>query len=229
MRTLNLIKGDLRFIVKYGIAFIYCAFTLVYFAILSIIGGGVRQITAAILVYTDPAAMGLFFMGAFIMLEKSQRVNCSIAVTPVTVNEYIVSKLVSLLVPGTAVGGLLCLYVSPKSLATALPAIMGASALFSMCGLISAVNSRSLNGFLIAVIPFEIVICLPAILDVLDVVSSPLWIIHPGVAAMRLIVGGGELWGLCILSVLIWLIPAFLFCRRAVEKYFSQLGGGRIV
>jgi len=99
MRTLNLIKSDLRFILKYGIAFIYIAFTLIYSGVLSVISGNARQITAVILIYTDPAAMGLFFMGAFILLEKSQRVNCAVAVTPVTITEYIISKCVSLLVP----------------------------------------------------------------------------------------------------------------------------------
>ncbi len=229
MRILNLIRGDLRFIAKYGIAFIYVAFTLLYLAILSIIGGSARQITASILIYTDPAAMGLFFMGAFIMLEKSQSVNCSIAVTPVTINEYIISKVVSLLVPGTIVGGLLCLFAAPQSLITAIPAIMSASALFSMCGLICAVNSKSLNGFLIVVIPFELTICLPAVLYVFKIISSDLWLIHPGIAAMRLILGGEELWYLCILSGLLWLIPAFIFCRKAVMKYFCELGGGNII
>ena len=229
MRTMNLIKGDLRFIVKYGIAFIYVAFTLVYFLILSMINGDAREITASVLIYTDPAAMGLFFMGAFIMLEKSQRVNCSLAVTPVTVNEYIISKAVSLLVPGTIVGGFLCLYAAPGNFVTAFPAIMAASALFSMCGLICAVNSKSLNGFMIAVIPFEIVICLPAILFVFNVICSDFWIIHPGVAAVRLITGNTELWYLCILSVLLWLLPVFALCRKFVKRYFEELGGGKIV
>ena len=229
MRLFSLIKGDLRFVAKYGIAFIYVVFTLIYAAILSMLSGSALEITASILIYTDPTAMGLFFMGAFIMLEKSQRVNCAISVTPVTVNEYIISKAVSLLVPGTVVGGLLCLYAAPENILAALPAIMAASLLFSLCGLICAVKSGSLNGFMIAVIPFEIVICLPALLYIFGVIKSNIWIIHPGVAAIRLISGNTELYCLCVLSMLLWLVPAFYFCRKAVAKYFYELGGGKII
>jgi fluoroquinolone transport system permease protein len=229
MRTLNLMKNDLRFIVKYGIAFIYIAFTLLYLAILSMIRGGAREITAAILIYTDPAAMGLFFMGAFIILEKSQHVNCAIAVTPVTVREYIISKAVSLLVPGTIVGGILCFFAAPNSLLYAVPAIMFASALFSMCGLICAVRSKSLNGFMIAVIPFELIIFLPAILYVFGIIRSDLWLLHPGVAAIRLIMGNTEIWYGCMFSVLIWLLAIFVLCRKSVQRYFEEMGGGKIV
>lgn len=229
MRTLNLIKGDLRFILKYGIAFIYIAFTLIYSGVLSVISGNARQITAVILIYTDPAAMGLFFMGAFILLEKSQRVNCAVAVTPVTITEYVISKCVSLLVPGTIVGALLCLLASPKSIFSAVPAIICASALFSMCGLISAVGSKSLNGFMISVIPFEMIICLPAILYVFNIISSDLWIIHPGVAAMRLIMGNTQLWYLSIISTILWILIAFIVCRKFIKRYFEELGGGKII
>lgn len=48
------------------------------------------------MIYSDPAAMGLFFMGAIVLLEKSQRVLNSLAVSPVKVSEYILSKVISL-------------------------------------------------------------------------------------------------------------------------------------
>lgn len=229
MRFYHLIKGDVRFINKYGISFIYIAFTIVYLVILSMITGNARQITATILIYTDPAAMGLFFMGAFIMLEKSQRVNCTISVTPITLKEYIFSKVISLLVPGTIVGGCLCLFAAPQHFVLAVPAIMSASALFSLCGLICAVNSKSLNGFLIEVIPFEILICLPAILYLFHVLQSDWWLLHPGVAAIHLIMGDYRLWYCCFISMILWLVPVYLYCKKSVKQYFCELGGGKII
>lgn len=229
MRIFHLIKGDLQFIKKYGIGFIYVAFTLVYITILSLISGDAAKITAAILIYTDPAAMGLFFMGAFIMLEKSQRVNCSLAITPITINEYIISKVVSLLVPGTVVGTILCIFSAPENLLSAIPAIMLASALFSICGLICAVNSKSLNGFLITVIPFEIVISLPAVLYPFNLIHSQLWLLHPGVTAIRLIMGNTKLWYIDIISMALWFFIAFIICIQMVKRYFEQLGGGKII
>ncbi|MCI2046838.1 MAG: ABC transporter permease, partial [Faecalibacterium sp.] len=69
MRKKNLIRGDLRFLAGSGIALVYGIFTLLYVLLLAAIPAGqARRVTAAILVYTDPAAMGLFFMGAFLLL-----------------------------------------------------------------------------------------------------------------------------------------------------------------
>lgn len=223
MRQLNLIKGDLKFIWKYGIVFVYIVFSFIYLLILGAIKGSAREITGAILVYTDPAAMGLFFMGAFLLLEKSQHVNCSLSVSPITISEYILSKVVVLLVPGTVVGTILALFSGMTSLLLVIPALVLSSTLFSLCGLIAAVNSDTLNGFMIAVIPFEILICVPAILSVFNVISGKWWLLHPGVAAMRLILGNSELWYFCLLSIAFWIVIVFCFARKSVAHFFRKM------
>ncbi len=229
MRALNLVRGDLRFINRYGITFIYVIFTIVYLCILSLIRGEAKEITATVLIYTDPAAMGLFFMGAMMMLEKSQCVNCSLSVSPITTNEYILSKILSLLVPGTLVAAILCAFALPTRLLTAIPAVMISSAIFSLCGLICAVHAKSLNGFIIMVIPFEILIFIPAMYDLFGDLRGWFWLLHPGVAAMRLILGDLRLWFVGAFGMLFWLCIAFLFCKKAVKKYFVEMGGGKIL
>lgn len=52
------------------------------------------------LIFSDPAAMGLFFMGAIVMLEQS------FAVSPLKVWEYVGSKVLSLSMIGLLVAGL---------------------------------------------------------------------------------------------------------------------------
>ncbi|HCT90783.1 MAG TPA: ABC transporter permease, partial [Lachnospiraceae bacterium] len=46
--------------------------------------------------FSDPAAMGLFFMGAVVLLEKGQHTPCAVAVSPVRAMEYIAAKVASL-------------------------------------------------------------------------------------------------------------------------------------
>jgi fluoroquinolone transport system permease protein len=228
LRTLRLIGGDLKFIRKYGILYVYVVFTALYLLLLAAIPGTARGITATILIYTDPAAMGLFFMGAFIMLERSQRVNCALAVAPITIDQYIISKVVSLLVPGMIVGGILSGFSCFDKLGLSLVGVFFSSILFSLCGLFCAVHTETLNGFMIEVIPFEIIICLPAIIHLFDALVEDYYIIHPGIAAIRLINGNTKLWFLDIISMIFWIVVIYLFCRRAVSKYFSKLGGGII-
>lgn len=91
-----------------------------------------------------------------------------------------------------------------------------------------AANIKSLNGFMIATVPFEVVLCLPPILYLFGVINSDLWLIHPGVAAISLIMGKSELWYLAVLGVVVWISPAFLMCKKSVKKSFASMGGAKL-
>ena len=96
MRLKNLIIGDIKFQIKYGFYFIYMILTILYVCLISVLPVCWREKGSIIMIFTDPAAMGMFFMGAIILLEKSQRVLDSLVVSPVKAWEYIASKIISL-------------------------------------------------------------------------------------------------------------------------------------
>jgi fluoroquinolone transport system permease protein len=56
------------------------------------------------MIFSDPAAMGLYFMGAIVLFEKSERVLSAIAVSPVKPREYVLSKLCSIGIVSAAAG-----------------------------------------------------------------------------------------------------------------------------
>lgn len=91
-RLLALLRGDVRFQFKYGIHGLYLLFSLLYIAILSAFPQPWREKAAMVMIFTDPAAMGLFFMGAIVLFEKSERVLDSIAVSPVKAREYVLDR-----------------------------------------------------------------------------------------------------------------------------------------
>lgn len=70
MRRGSLFLWDIRFQAKYGFYFLYAALTVIYGVVLFAVPEGWREKTAAILIFSDPASMGLFFMGAIVLLEK---------------------------------------------------------------------------------------------------------------------------------------------------------------
>lgn len=227
MRRWHLFCGELRFLGAYGIVALYVIFTALYLLLLGALPAAVRQSAAVLLVFTDPAAMGLFFMGAMVLLEKSQRVNSSLAVSPVTVDEYIAAKVLALALIGTAVGAVLLAAADLGCPPAALLGIALSSALFSLCGLFAAAQVRTLNGFFIAVIPFEIVLCLPAVLALFGVLSAPWWVLHPGVAAIRLI--GSSVPPVAeVASLIVWTAVTLLFCRKVVQRSFYEMGGGTL-
>ncbi len=230
MRLLKLIKGDLFFLARYGLFLVYAVFIVVYLIMLHYISGETGTFVMKLLVFSDPAAMGLFFMGAVVLLEKSQRVNCSLAVSPVTMNEYIASKAAAFLIAGVAVG-LIIAFGSGRSLNLAgITGIAGGSLIFSMGGLFVASKTRSLNQFIILSLPVEIFVSAPGFLAAFGKLSSPLWLMHPGVASMSLLFRelGTVQFLLSVLSLLAWTVIAFAVANKAVAKMFSDLGGGNL-
>ncbi len=224
MRLWRLTAGDIRFQWKYGFYLLYAIFTAVYLLALSAVPEGARRTVATVMIYTDPAAMGLFFMGAIILLEKSQRVNSALAVSPTRDWEYMLSKLLSLALIGLLAGGILAVAGGIVKLPLCLAAIVLSSFLCSACGLIAAERSRSLNQFVLLAVPFELMLCLPPAL-LLFGYDCPWLMLHPGVAAVWLIYGDAPSAALCLMSLVLWCIPALLLCRKSIERYFAQAGG----
>lgn len=114
MRLFHLIKGDISFQIRYGFYLLYGILTFIYTFILFVLPVEWRGIVSHLLIFSDPAAMGLFFMGAMILFEKSQRVLDSLAVSPVTTQEYIFSKMMSFAIISEIVAMILA-YASHQS------------------------------------------------------------------------------------------------------------------
>ncbi len=227
MRFLRLLKGDLFFLARYGLFFVYAVFIAVYLIMLHYIPGDTGAFVMKLLVFSDPAAMGLFFMGAVVLLEKSQRVNCSLAVSPVTVNEYVASKAVAFLLTGLAVALIIAFGSGNELTFPGIIGIAGGSLLFSMGGLFVASKTRSLNQFIIFSLPVEVFISLPGFLYAFGKIKSPLWLINPGVAAMNLLNGMAHFW-LSAASLCVWIGIVFFLTKRAVSRMFRELGGGSL-
>ncbi|MBO4728398.1 MAG: hypothetical protein J5631_08270 [Spirochaetaceae bacterium] len=230
MKLSRLIKGDLFFLAKYGLFLVYALFIVVYLIMLHYIRGEAGNFVMKLLVFSDPAAMGLFFMGAVVLLEKSQRVNCSLAVSPVTVEQYVTSKAVAFLIAGLAVG-LIIAFGSGRSLNVPdLFGLAGGSLLFSMCGLFVACRTHSLNQFIICTLPVEIFISTPGFLFAFGRISSPLWLIHPGVAAMNLLFMENSIVQCLasVLSLLVWNAAIFFITSKAAAKMLKNLEGSSL-
>jgi fluoroquinolone transport system permease protein len=224
MRIINLIRGDIRFQFKYGFYFVYAVFTAIYISLIFVMPLVWRERAAAIMVFSDPAAMGLFFMGAIVLLEKSERVLNSISVSPVKTGEYILSKVVSLLFISEVVGITIILPTGTNNLYASVVGIAFGSAFFTLCGLIVAANISSLNQFLTTSVPIEIISFLPPILYLFGY-DNMLMLIHPGCIIISLISGNGK--HLFLLSAILsmWLVALYFIAHKYIRKMFQNAGG----
>ena len=83
MKLRHLFIWDMKFQARYGFYLLYGFLTALYAAVLLSLPQAWQANAAALLIFSDPAALGLFFMGAILLLETSQRVTSFFAVSPI--------------------------------------------------------------------------------------------------------------------------------------------------
>lgn len=229
MRKINVIKGDMIFQWKYGFYALYFLMIIIYLVVFSFFKGDVKDTIVSICVYSDPAAMGMFFMGALILLEKSQRITNSIAVSPVTAEEYILGKLISIGIISEIVGIVLMIQRSPVNYLLCVVGIFAGSVIFSLCGVIVGSKIQSLNQYIIWTLPFEIVGFVPVILYRIGFLwDNRLMLLHPGCAVMQLIEGNKDMALISVISILVWSVILFWLADLSVKKMFRFSDGTKL-
>lgn len=223
MRTINVIKGDIRFQIKYGFYLLYFIMIILYMILLSMLSGDIKEIVTAVCVYSDPAAMGMFFMGAMVLLEKSQRIISSLAVSPMTPAEYIAGKVLSIGLISEIVGLIIMSQGNTDNYVLTFVGILAGSVLFSLCGIIVGTNISTINQYIVGTLPFELLGFVPVIVYRIGFLWDSSWmLIHPGCAAIRLIEGECSLLLICICSIAVWSVFLYIIALRCVRKMFSE-------
>jgi len=227
MRLGRLIRGDIHFQWKYGFYFIYFILTLLYVCAIAALPEHWKNNIAAIMIYSDPAAMGLFFMGAIVLLEKSQKVLNAMVVSPVKVSEYILSKTIALI----AISSIIALILGLVSGSNHLPGIAAGtaltSAIFTMLGIIAATRISNLNQFLIVIMPIEIVCFVPPIVG-LFVKLPDVFCLFPFTACMNLITGKSSLLSFDMILGFTTLIILYVVAQHTVQRMWRTLGGVKL-
>lgn len=229
LRSIRLIRGDIRFQWKYGFYYIYAILVLLYMGVLSMLRGEVKEVVCNIMIYSDPAAMGLFFMGAIVLLEKSQRVLNSIAVSPVKKEEYIIGKMCSIGLISLLVGLVLLARTRTDHVLMACVGILSASFCFTLCGIFVGTKADSLTGYIVGTIPFEIMGFLPPIAYLFGWKRESVFMLfHPGCAQIQLISGNQENLQVALASSVLWVMILFLSTAGSVKKMFQCVGGVKL-
>ena len=228
MRMKALLSGDIRFQFKYGFYFLYLVFSILYTGLLYAFPLEWREMTGIVMIFTDPAAMGLFFMGAIVLFEKSERVLDSIAISPVKPVEYVLSKLFSIAIISTLVGLVIGMTSgSISSIFMFITSVFLCSWLFSSVGLIVASHVTTLNQFIIATIPAEILIMVPAIAYLFGFNKYNWLLFHPGVSMIELCTGGKNTLAAFII-LFFWSALSVALTCRFVKKMLQSVGGVKL-
>jgi fluoroquinolone transport system permease protein len=229
MRIVNSVINDIRFQFKYGFYLVYAIITMVYIGVVFALPPSWRGTASAVIIFSDPAALGFFFMGAIVLFEKSERVLNSIFISPLKIDEYIFSKVVSLGLISTLVGATIAVLSTSErvNIISLTLGLMLGSILFSLSGLIVAAKVNSLNGFMLGVIPIGTVLSLPPFLIFFGFNNGFLQL-HPGVIVLEYIlssVGIGRIKISAVVVLILWIGVFWIWARVNLKKMISNLGG----
>ena len=225
MKFGRLLRWDLRFQARYGFYLLYGFLTTFYTLILFALPKSWKEKTAELLIFSDPAAMGLFFMGAIVLLEKSQKVTSYFAITPLKEWKYVWSKVLSLCVISLVVAAVLAIIAGCRNILFLLAGTFLASVIFTLCGIIVATKISSLNQFILFTVPIEIIGFIPAILHLFGIgLASFMDRVYPANVCMDLVMGkvpSGS--GLAVTFLTIALLTRG--ANRSVFELWQEQGG----
>lgn len=227
MRFKRLLLGDFRFQIKYGFYFLYAFITVIYIVVLSFVPPVAKAKVSAVIIFTDPATLGLFFMGAIILLEKSQRVLSSLAVSPIKLWEYIFSKVVSLAFISTLVGVIIGAFSGTQNMLWVTVGTFLGSILFSLIGIIVATKVSSLNQFLIVTVPIMLALMLPPFAELFGY-SHSAFAFHAGNIVLRFINSSIKSLPLMLLVFAIWIVALYFIALKSAGKMMKVVGGNKL-
>ncbi len=188
MRVRVAIKNDMRYQIKHGFYLLYGIISALYIGVLMVCPSEHRGIVASIVILTDPAMLGTFFIGAIWLLEKDEGLHGYYLITPLRAAEYIAAKALSLAIISTlAANAILLIAIGPGAdyLLLSASILIGAAA-FTTIGLWVASFARSLNQYMLLAAPLETFIALPPILAAFGI-AHPTLNLFPGMAVWQLI------------------------------------------
>lgn len=231
MRTVRIFLCDVRYQFKYGFYFLYAVITAVYIGILLLLPETIIRQAAALIIMSDPAALGFFFVGGMILLERGEGLHGYYAVLPSATREYVIAKALSLSFISTLVGIAVASFVlGPGVNYMILTAgLLAGSALFTLLGVIIGTLARSVNHYFVLGVPVGVVLMSPAFLTVFGI-SNLLVEILPATLLLRLLYNALGLetpypaW-VSLAGLIIWLVPSCVLASRRFAAYLGQVGG----
>jgi fluoroquinolone transport system permease protein len=227
---MSALKNDVRYQLKYGFYFLYAFITAIYVAILFVVPAEYKKVAASIIILTDPAMLGTFFIGGIWLLEKGEGLHDFWRISPLRPMEYILSKAVSLSIISTLTANLIVLIglrEQANYLTLSISVFIG-SMVFTSFGLFVASYARSVNHYMILVTPLEIFVSLPPILAAFGL-SLPIFDVLPGVALWRIIShsintnNGQVIW--LFLILMLWLTIALILTVQRIPSAMQNEGG----
>lgn len=182
-----LIVHDIRLQQRYGILVAYPIVIALYVFIIWQFSKFMPAWFPALIIFTDPAVLGFFFLGALMMLEKSESTRSALAITPTRAIDYFLAKTITLSAISLVAIAVISLALPGETNHLMLISIAAITSIqFLAIGVPTALHFRTVSSYLIGASGILTPIVLPAGFAFFE--TMPLWaMLWPPAAQFRLV------------------------------------------
>ncbi|MCA9742578.1 MAG: ABC transporter permease [Deferribacteres bacterium] len=225
MRLLNILRYDALFQWRHRFYHAYFLLTILYVLALQHLDGAAARMAATLFLLSDTAPLGFFFIGGLILLEKGQRLHDGLFVTPLTVLEYLLSKVLSLSFVAllSALAILLAAFGGIQNAALFVPGFILSSAFYTLFGVLFAVHARHVNDYFAKALLAGLLLCVPVV-GLFGIADHALFLLFPTKATILLIQlafgevnTGQQIYAFAAISL--WLIAAGWAAYRGLWQH----------
>ncbi len=183
-----------------------------------------------LLIYNDPAMIGLFFVGLSVIIEKSQGVLMAYLVSPTSLHVYLISRIISLSMLGTgcAFGMTLAVLGWSFYLPYFILGVFGTCLLFSILGAFVVAFTTEFLLFMLKSIPVLLFMSLP-LLNYFELTDWGILALWPIDGSLQMIAhsytgeGTQQVWLAGCLSLLIWVPVLYAVVYHFFRKQMATL------
>lgn len=231
-RLASAVKMDVLVQSRYGFYYAAAFVSIVWIVLLRALPDAALSLAVPLVVFTDLGIIGFYFVAGQIVFEKSERTLSAVIVTPLTLAEYIASKIVTLTLLAWVVSFVVAVasYGFGFDIALFSLGVVFTSVIILLVGIIGIAPYRSISPFMLPSQFYFAVLFLP-IISFIGWVESPLFYLFPTQGALLLLTGAFSSisWWEIVYSVLyqaLWVALLVHFTRVRFNRYIVMRAGG---
>ncbi|KYK20240.1 hypothetical protein AYK25_01490 [Thermoplasmatales archaeon SM1-50] len=230
-QLLSMLKWEIVLQSRYKIIYIAFASVILYYLMLEAVPLMNSLEMRTTFLFFDPMLIGIMFVGALVLFEKTENTLQALIVTPIKINTYFFSKIISLTLLSLITGILFLLLTQgfDFNIIYFLAGLILTSVLLILIGFIFVSRCRSLNEYLLMIMLSFIVIFLPPLLHTSHIYENTLFYLWPTQASFLLLKGTfTEIEVIdtvyAVAYLIIWIGLCYYLAHKAFYKHIIQGG-----
>ena len=234
----NMMRWEFLLLYRYKIIHISILSVVLYFLTTQAVSSlqGLTQVHSTLLFF-DPAVIGIVFVGALVLFEKSENVLQALVITPMRVDEYLQSKILSLtilsLISASLFMGLMVLFNQLEvNVGYLIIGIVLTSVMLILLGFIIVSRVNSVNGYLLGILIGFLGLSFPPLLHVFGLFESLVFYAWPTMASFIIlesvfVSSSYEVWEIAygVIYQVVWIVILYMLAKKAFHDYIVVRGG----